>query len=119
MFEDIRLKRREAPEDPANTEKSLNQLGYELLWKEYRDAAIGAFLLNGEFNSRSAHCCDRLAEAYDHIGDQTNALKSLRQAIELLDRFPDKNKDYESSRAAIARKLQKLETDSKKMEKPQ
>jgi CubicO group peptidase (beta-lactamase class C family) len=110
LFEDIRRRRKESPDDPANSDKSLNQLGFELLWTEYRQAAIGVFLLNVEFNPQSAHWRDSLGEAYEYIDDQANALKSYREAIELLDRFPEKNKDYQLSRKAITEKIRKLES---------
>jgi tetratricopeptide (TPR) repeat protein len=85
-----------------------------LLSLGYQDAAIGVFLLNLEFNPQSANCCDSLAEAYERKGDRTNALKYYRQAVGLLNLFPDRNKDYERSRAAALEKIRKLESEQKK-----
>ena len=77
----------------------------------YPDAAIGVFHLNLEFNPQSANCCGSLAEAYERQDDRTNALKYYRQAIELLDRFPEKNTGYERSRAVATGKIRKLENE--------
>lgn len=114
LIEEIRIKRKEAAGDPTYSERGLNGLGYKLMSLGYQDAAIAVFLLNLEFYPQSANCSDSLAEGYDHKGDRTNALKYYRQAIELLNRFPEKNKDYERSRAAAVEKIRKLESEMKK-----
>jgi tetratricopeptide (TPR) repeat protein len=77
LLEEIRLKRKEAPDDPEYSESGLNGMGYALLSLGYQDAAIGVFLLNVEFNPQSANCSDSLAEAYERMGDRTNAPEVL------------------------------------------
>jgi CubicO group peptidase (beta-lactamase class C family) len=114
LLEEIRLKRKEAPDDPEYSESGLNGMGYALLSLGYQDAAIGVFLLNVEFNPQSANCSDSLAEAYERMGDRTNALKYYHQAIDLLNRFSERNKAYERSRAAAIEKIRKLESEQNK-----
>ena len=110
----IRRGRQEAPDDPENSESSLNQKGYFLLANDYPDAALAVFQLNLEFNPQSANCSDSLAEAFEGRGDRVNALKYYRQALELLERFPERNKGYERARAAAAEKVRKLESENRK-----
>jgi tetratricopeptide (TPR) repeat protein len=110
LFDDLRNRRKDAPDNPENSEQSFNGLGYELLSFGYQNAAIGVFLLNLEFNPQSSNCCDSLAEAYERSGDRESALKYYRRAIDLLDQFPEKNKGYERFRSATAEKIRKLES---------
>jgi len=111
IVEEIRLKRKNTPDDPAYSENGLNGLGYELVSLEYLDAAVGVFLLNLEWNPQSANCSDSLAEAYERKCDRANALKFYRGAIDLLDQFPERNKGYERNRAAALEKILKLESE--------
>ena len=113
VVEELRLKRKEAPNDPANSEQRVNGIGYELLSYGYQEAATGVFLFNLECNPQSSNCSDSLAEAYERAGDRPNALKYYRQAIDLLNRFPDINKGYERSRKAALEKISKLETEKR------
>ena len=114
LVEDVRQKRRQAPDDAANSERGLNEKGYYLLSCGYADAAIGVFVLNLEFNPRSANCSDSAADAYERNGDPANALKYYRHAIDLLNRFPEENKGYEGFRAATAEKIGRLEGETEK-----
>jgi CubicO group peptidase (beta-lactamase class C family) len=114
VLDEIRLKRKEAPDDPQYSERGLNGVGYELLRSGYSDAAIEVFRLNLEFYPESANCSDSLAEGYERKGDRANALKYYRRAIELLNQFPDRNKNYEGSQAATLEKILKLESGEKK-----
>lgn len=114
VLDEIRLKRKEAPDDPQYWEHGLNGAGYELLRMGYSDAAIEVFRLNLEFYPESANCSDSLAEGYERKGDRANALRYYRRAIELLKQFPDRNKDYERSRAAALEKIRNLESGEKK-----
>jgi CubicO group peptidase (beta-lactamase class C family) len=109
LLDDIKRRRLEMPGDPRISEGGLNRLGYRLLRDGNSDAAIGVFRLNMEFNPRSANCCDSLAEACEGTGDKANALKYYRQALDLLDRFPEPNKEYERNRKATAEKILMLE----------
>ncbi|HUU05658.1 MAG TPA: serine hydrolase [Patescibacteria group bacterium] len=113
MVDTVRRGRQEAPDDPENSEGSLNQRGYYLLASGYPDAALAVFQLNLEFNPQSANCSDSLAEAYERRGDRVNALKYYRQALTLLERFPERNKGYERARAAAAEKVRKLEGEKR------
>jgi CubicO group peptidase (beta-lactamase class C family) len=109
LIAEIRQKRLATPDDPAVGEVALNQKGYNLLSTGYEEAALRVFLLNLEFHPRSANCSDSAAEAYQRNGDRANALKYYRQALDLLNRFPEENKTYERSRAAATEKIKKLE----------
>ncbi len=110
----VRRGRQEAPDDPENSEGSLNQKGYFLQANGYADAALAVFQLNLEFNPQSANCSDSLAEAYERRGDRVKALTFYRQALTLLDRFPAKNKAYARNRDATVEKVRKLESENKK-----
>ncbi|MGB8951407.1 MAG: serine hydrolase domain-containing protein [Candidatus Aminicenantales bacterium] len=82
LVEEIRLKRKEAPNDPEYSESGLNGIGYELLSLGYQDAAVAVFLLNLEFYPQSANCSDSLAEAYERIGDRAHLIGAGDIAIQ-------------------------------------
>lgn len=112
LVDGYRQRKQQAPEDSANSEVSLAMAGNYLLNCGYKEAAIGIFLLNQEFNPRSADCCDRLAKAYEQAGDQARALQCYRQAIERLDQFAEENRSFQSRRAETSDKIRRLEDGS-------
>ncbi len=114
LLADCRQKRKANPDDPRYGENSLNRLGYKLLTMGYPETAGGVFRLNVEFCPRSANACDSLAEFCERQGDRASAVKYYRQALELLDKYPEPNKGYASNRAATIEKIRKLEGETGK-----
>jgi nicotinamidase-related amidase len=109
VVEECRQLRTAHPEDPDFTEGGLNDWAYRVLALGYREAAIGMFRLNAEYNPQSSNCLDSLAEALAGAGDGAKALEAYRKAIELLDRFPERNKGYAPARQATLEKIRQLE----------
>jgi len=109
MVEECRQLRKAHPEDPDFTEDGLNNWAYRVMALGYKDAAIALFQLNAEFNPQSANCLDSLAEALEGSGHAVQALDAYRKAIELLDRFPERNKGYAPARQAALGRIRQLE----------
>lgn len=73
--------------DPAASvisEKSINNLGYELLSSGKIDEAVRMLKLNVEKYPRSANAYDSLADAYKEKGDQPCAASAYRKLLEVL-----------------------------------
>lgn len=66
------------------SEKSINDLGYELLSGGKVDEAVRMLRLNVERYPRSANTYDSLADAYKEKGDQPCAAAAYRKLLEVL-----------------------------------
>jgi FKBP-type peptidyl-prolyl cis-trans isomerase len=64
-------------------EADLNDLGYKLLAKGDRDAAIAIFKLNTEAFPKSANVYDSLAEGYAKTGNRPLAIDNYKRALAL------------------------------------
>ncbi len=96
------------PKDEAVNETRLNRLGYRVLNAGKYKQAIALLNLNLEFYPRSANCCDSLAEAHMKAGNNREAIRYYRKALELLDKFTEENKTRQGMRPNILRNLEKL-----------
>jgi cyclase len=62
-------------------ENDLNILGYQLLWRNMREAAIQVFELNVQAYPQSANPYDSLGEAYMLNGDKELAIENYERAL--------------------------------------
>lgn len=69
------------PQSHLTTEETLNQLGYDLLGRKQKDAAIEIFRLNTEFYPDSGNAYDSLAETYLRTGDEARAKELYAKAL--------------------------------------
>ncbi len=65
------------------SEKSLNNLGYDILVRYNFDDAIAIFKLNTQAYPESANTWDSLGDGYFWKGDKENAVKSYKKALEI------------------------------------
>ncbi len=115
LVDEVRALRQADPMDPRVAEGRLNQLGYELLADGQGPAALRVFALNAELNPRSANCQDSLAEALERGGDLGAAISSYKQAVELLERFPEPNQGYARHRERTLARIAELERQAAKL----
>jgi len=101
--------KKEKPDEPKIAERSINQLGYQMLTSGKKKDAIQIFKMNVEFYPQSANCYDSLAEAYETSGNIKAALENYRKAIAMLDKFNEINKSFESNRETRIDKIRNLE----------
>jgi CubicO group peptidase (beta-lactamase class C family) len=73
----------------------LNFFGYNFLFGDRADIAIGLFKINVDLFPSDPNTYDSLAEAYMQTGDRTNALKYYKVAVEM-------NPDNDMARKTIA-----------------
>lgn len=106
---EARQAREQNPADPGLSESGINNRGYRLLNAGYPEAAVGLFQLNCELHPQSANAADSLAEALERTGNRDKALAGYRQALRLLDQFPEVNKGYARNRPATEEKIRSLE----------
>jgi tetratricopeptide (TPR) repeat protein len=94
-------------------ETTMNELGYEFLFRGNAPLAIDIFKLNVEAFPKSANTYDSLAEAYERARKTDLALQYSKKALEILDNDPGIS---EQRRAIIRRgaeeRLRKLETQA-------
>lgn len=64
-------------------ENQLNQLGYELIYRNMKKEAIAILKLNAEVFANSSNVYDSLAEAYMNDGQFEPALQNYRKSLEL------------------------------------
>ena len=69
------------PQSHLTTEETLNQLGYDLLGRKQKDAAIEIFRLNTEIYPASGNAYDSLAETYLRLGDEARAGQLYAKAL--------------------------------------
>jgi tetratricopeptide (TPR) repeat protein len=69
------------PESTLVAERTINNLGYQLLRAKDLPKAIEVFRLNVALYPRAANTYDSLAEAYDAKGEFANAVANYRKAL--------------------------------------
>lgn len=69
-------------------ENDLNMLGYQLLWRNIKDAAVAIHKLNIQEHPESANPYDSLGETYEANGDTDLAIDSYEKALELNPEMP-------------------------------
>jgi len=74
------------PDSYDFTENVLNMLGYQLLWREMKEAAIEIHKLNIQAYPDAANPYDSLGEAYEASGNNELAIEAYEKALE---RNPD------------------------------
>ncbi len=100
--------RKENPAAPEISEATLNRYGYELMGEGEYDRATAILMLNTEFYPESANCYDSLAEAYMTMGENQRAIELYEKALEILEEYPDANKQYQGLRESIPKRLEEL-----------
>jgi tetratricopeptide (TPR) repeat protein len=85
-------------------ERSLNELGYDLLGKKDVTGALAILRLNAEQFPQSGNVYDNLGEAYLAAGDTVQAIAQYRTAVELDPKNPNAAKVLEKLTAAGTRK---------------
>jgi cyclase len=65
------------------TEGQLNMLGYQLMWRDMVEAAVGVFKLNIAVYPESANPYDSLGELYMNTGEDELAIKYYKKALEV------------------------------------
>ena len=65
------------------TEDELNNFGYSLIGRGWKEKALEIFKLNVALFPKSANTYDSLAETYDALGDKENAVKYYKKVLEL------------------------------------
>ncbi len=87
----------------------LNQVGYGFLGDEAFDDAIAVFRLNVKLFPHAANCYDSLAEAYMTSGQNAEAVKHYKIALEKIDTDTTRNEAGRTFlRDNIAQQLEKL-----------
>jgi tetratricopeptide (TPR) repeat protein len=81
--------RRSDPDSPLVREEAVNELGYALVAKKDRAAAIEVFRLNTTFYPKSANTYDSLAETYLGAGDTKQARELYAKALEVDPDYPN------------------------------
>ncbi len=74
---------RSNPKARSISENALNQLGYDLMNKGNKNAALAIFQLNTEFYPEAFNTWDSLAEWYMLEGDKTRAIEYYRKSLSL------------------------------------
>lgn len=67
----------------TNFEELLNRLGYEFLRSHKFETALTIFKLNVQEYPEAWNVYDSLAEGYERIGDNANAIKNYKKSVEL------------------------------------
>ena len=95
-------------------EETLNQLGYEFLFRGNNALAIDIFKLNVDAFPKSANTYDSLAEAYAGAGKKELAIEYSRKALQSLDgdKAPEPRTRHFIRKSAEDR-LQNLENQAK------
>ncbi len=92
-----------------NSDAVLNTVGYGFLGNEEFDNAIAVFRLNVRLFPEAANCYDSLAEAYMTSGQNAEAVKNYRIALEKVDSDTTRNEAARTSlRENIAQQLDRL-----------
>jgi len=81
--------RRKHPDSRLGSERSVNDLGYNLLGQKKYTEAIAVLRLNTEEFPKSANAWDSLGEALFKSGDVTHAVESYRKALEADAQYPN------------------------------
>lgn len=71
------------PDSYIFAEDELNMLGYQLLWRDMKEAAIEVFKLNIQGYPQSANPYDSLGETYLASGDEKLAIENYEKAVSL------------------------------------
>ena len=79
----FRAARQGDPDAPIFQEREINRLGYQLMNLGKRLEGIEVFKANTEFYPTSANTWDSLSEAYETVGDSTNAVSMARRTLEV------------------------------------
>jgi tetratricopeptide (TPR) repeat protein len=77
------------PNSPLVAEKTINQMGYELLAQKKNDSALEVFQLNTELYPKSGNACDSLAETYLGLGKKDLAKQYYQKALEVQPDYPN------------------------------
>jgi tetratricopeptide (TPR) repeat protein len=88
--------KRNQPEDYSFGENDLNLLGYQLLWRDMKEAAVQVHELNTREHPESVNPYDSLGEAYEALGDKKAAIESYQKALDI-------DPNFESSSEALKR----------------
>jgi Flp pilus assembly protein TadD len=67
----------------AIEERSINSLGYRLMWQKKMEDAIEMFQLNVRLHPGSSNAYDSLGEAYMNHGEKELAIRSYEKSLEL------------------------------------
>ena len=84
------------PQAPIFEERTVNQLGYQLMNQGRRAEGIAVFQANTELYPTSANTFDSLSEAYETVGDSANAIRFARRTLEVApaeSRLPQATRD--------------------------
>jgi cyclase len=73
--------KKDQPDAHDFTERQLNMLGYQLMWRDMAEAAEGIFKLNIAVYPESANPYDSLGELYMNTGDDEQAIKYYKKAL--------------------------------------
>jgi glyoxylase-like metal-dependent hydrolase (beta-lactamase superfamily II) len=76
------------PEAHNFDENELNNLGYQLLWRDLNAEAIEVFKLNTQAYPQSANPFDSLGEAYLAIGEEELAVENYQKALAINPEMP-------------------------------
>ncbi|HEY2971496.1 MAG TPA: tetratricopeptide repeat protein [Pyrinomonadaceae bacterium] len=82
-IQDVRISRINNPNKYYPNEDELNSLGYEYLKEKQVREAIEVFRLNVELYPDSANVYDSLGEGYLNVGNNEEAFKHYRKALEI------------------------------------
>jgi tetratricopeptide (TPR) repeat protein len=104
---------KENPGISVMREETLNQIGYEFLFRANDALAIDIFKLNIDAFPKSANTYDSLAEAYDRSGKKELAAEFSRKALQFLesDSSPEPRKAF--IRKSAEERLRNLENQAK------
>jgi cyclase len=75
--------KKDQPDSYTFAENDLNMLGYNLLWRDMKEEAIGIFKLNIQAYPKSANPYDSLGEAYLASGDEKLAIENYEKAVSI------------------------------------
>lgn len=98
----FRRLRAEFPGEQVFREETLNQIGFNRLYRGAAAEAIGIFSLNAEAFPQSANVYDSLGAAYMFAGNPAEAIRNYRKSLEI-------NPHNENAKAGLKR----LETEKK------
>ncbi len=80
-IEQYRMLKREEPDRYNFGENELNMLGYQLIWRDYKEEAIEIFKLNIEAFPESANPYDSIGEAYQLLDQKELAVENYKKAL--------------------------------------
>ncbi len=100
-----------SPVDRNVSENRLNSLGYSFSGQKKYKAALAVFKLNIDLYPESANCYDSYAECFMNTGDNKSAVEYYKKALEIMENYPDINKNYRlNSEANVKNRIKKLES---------